>query len=247
MKFAHICCVAALLFMASCKKDESNSVNLKFAATYKSAPLALSPATVSDDSLNVVKYEELNFLLSHIQLVKQDNSVVKLADVSYLDFVDASNSSSFSYTDIPVGTYKALQFSIGLDSLQNEEDPSEISESDPRQKAQYWGWLKYVFLKVEGKANIANSGTANFSQLLLFHVGSDPLYRTITVNGPIEIKAGNNSLPVNFDLHKLFFGPQPVDIKVYDQSYTHSEKTSASYQTAVDLADNIQQAFSIGQ
>ncbi len=245
MKFINICVVVMLLMVSSCAKKDT-TVNLKFDATYRNATLAFSPNTVTDDSANVVKYEELNFLLSNIELVREDNSVAKLADVSYVDFVNTENSGASLFSDVPVGTYKALRFSIGLDSAQNEQDPSEIGDSDPRQKAQYWGWMKYVFMRIEGKAQLANT-SGGFNQLLVFHTGTDVLYRTITLNGPIVINEGDNTLQVNFELNKIFFGAKPLDIKLNDESFTHSESTSASYHTAVNISDNLQQAFSIGQ
>jgi hypothetical protein len=198
--------------------------------------------TITDKNGRRMNFERFRFYLSNIKLVKTDNTIVPLKSVVYLD-MEKNPALTFD-VDATNGDFKELQFSIGIDSIQNLTDPTSVAESDPlnANKDMWWGTTqKYVFSRLEGSADTAVGGTGNLNWKLLYHIGQNENYRTVKLSKAISILADKQTtLVLNFDLEKVFFGTSTVDIKT--EPVTHSNDNIV---LATKYADNFSQAFTL--
>ena len=129
---------------------------------------------------------------------------------------------SFYLKNIPNGTYSSVRFQVGLDSLENHGDPQrwpKYHPLDPSYGQLHWGWLGgYIFHATEGKI-IRGGQESGFS----FHLGG--LINRTTVELPINPLTVSNNVPkirIKHDLHRYFFGNNPVDFNQNPLS-SHSE------------------------
>ncbi len=238
---------AALFFsvlLSSCKKDEAGHGNLtlKVNAKYGDQAFALnSPNT--DPNGRRIQVEKLKFYLSHIILVKTDNSEVELKDVLFLDM--ANTGSLICDLGNVTGDFKAIKFSSGVDSLQNETDPLSAPSGSPLSgdNGMYWSWLKYQFVMFESRADTTTTGSGNFNWYPVYHIGGNNYYRTTQLAKDFSVCCGNQlTLNLTLDIKKIFFGNENLDI-----ISERSTQSSGSDDPAIapKFMNNFSTAFSI--
>lgn len=238
--------LSLILGISACSKNEKTAdLTLNFTAKFNNQDLVLK--NVYADTANYkYKIENFKYFLSNIILVKDDNTEVKLTDLVCVDYQTPS-TQMLLIKNIPLTHFKKVKFGIGLTPEQNNLLPDDVADSDPRHiySSMYWGWLKYIFVRMEGRSDV--DGSNKFDNLLIYDVGSDELYKTVEISKSISINEGNNTLTLRLDIDKIFRnGANDIDISYYEQSYTHSDKTnSKNYDTAVKFAENFSKAFLI--
>ena len=225
-----------LLSMSSCKQDPA-TLQLQVLPTWGGATWAMNTTYSTPDS-KYLNFTVNKMFLSHIKLVKNDNSEVEVSAANFVNF-ESNNTISLL---APVGDYKALKFGIGLDSAQNHINPTANSTdavfgADP---GMWWDvTLYHLFADIEGHAGTTTAlGTTFF-----YHVGTDSFYKTATVPKSFSISNGQNTtLKLNADFQKLFYGGGANTINVITEPYTH---TTDAPTTAHKLADGSTQIFSL--
>ncbi len=156
------------------------------------------------------KFSMFKMFLSHIKLVRTDNSTVEIDPLVYID-ADSADHLYVPEASVPSGSYKGIQLGIGIDSIQDNTDPNSYTQVTPdplnpyNNYDMYWTTtLKYVFVRLEGDLDSANG---QFGTLFLYHVGTNPYYTTISVNKNFSVSDGSQTvLNLNTDLQKLFYG-----------------------------------------
>jgi hypothetical protein len=126
---------------------------------------------------------------------------------------------------------------MGVDSLNNMQDPTSFDSNHPLSSANamYWSWATmYRFFKIDGRVNATGSIGVD-DQLLAWHTGKNALYRTKETN--INIKPGAH-LVLTFDIAELYSG-----VSLATETMTHSMVDD--YAIAVKLSDNLPAAFSL--
>jgi len=243
MKKSCIAILMSLLFIQACdEKKAEDSFTLNFKAKFENQAIQTGKE-FTDASGKKWKIDDLNFYFSNLRLVKQDGSEIPLADLGYVSFKDA-NTTAIKFSDIPVGKYTGIKFNAGLTPAQNDVNPNFLDDNDVRLKATFWEWLKYVFVRLEGRADL--DGDANFETLLVYHIGTDALLREVSITSSFDINAGDFQKNVLIELDKVFSLAPGLDIAVYEQSYTHSDPNVVkNYPTAVIFADNFSKSFSL--
>ena len=157
----------------------------------------------------------------------------------YLADVEEDPTLSFPLQKIPPGQYRALQFTLGVDSLQNCSGV-QSGVLDP-ENAMFWAWnTGYIFLKLEGTAPASKSPGHFFE----FHIGGfrspHNCIRTITLpfEQVMDLQAGaRNELRLRVNLGEILRTPNTIDFGV------HSAITDFNY--AELIADNYVDMFSI--
>ncbi len=233
--------VVCVLALNGCKKP-APEITLYFSAKFSNESLKFNH-TYTDASGKRWRFEELNFYYSNLTLISESDEEVMLADLGYVDFTTQKNVS-VKFKDVPKGKYKALRFNAGLTPEQNDVAPNFLDEKDVRNLGLYWGWLKYVFVKIEGRADVNNSGS--FNTLLVYHIGADELLREVNIPKGFDVQEGNKNLNLTLLIDKIFTTSPTIDIANYDESYSHSDKNNKdNYPTAIKFADNFSQSFTL--
>ena len=143
---------------------------------------------------------------------------------------------------LPVGAYKAIRFTLGLDSATNHSDPTVFDTTNPlaiQTPSMHWDWNSgYLFMKLEGRVDTTIKGTGVPATEFFYHLGMDGMERTIDL--PLKFLIGTSSadtVRVKFDLAILL---ACVDMRV--ETSTHSFDNHA---LAARMADRWQAAFSV--
>lgn len=243
LKYIPLLTITVLLSLVSgCKPDSKHgNFTLDIKAKYGDQNFALG-SIYTDPQNRRIKFDELKCYLSHISLVKTDNSEVNLADVTFLNFADPN--TLVLHSDNITGDFKALKFSTGLDSVQNATDPLSVPSNNPLSNdiGMYWPWLKYIFYKLEARSDTTGTGNGTFNWFPLYHIGTNSMYRQATLEKPFSVCCDNEfHLTLYLDVKKIFYGnTQTLDI--ISESSTQMG-TSDNPNIAIKFSDNFAQAF----
>lgn len=233
-----------LLSLNACKKDKDpvdHNLELKVNLKYGAQDFRIN--TIYTDPVGMrIQLEKIRFYLSRISLLKADGSSVEVKSAALLDASDAE--SLVLKLNAPAGVYTGIRMGLGVDSLQNNADPTLLPSGDPLTASDmYWTWLKYIFFKVEGRSDTTTNASGNLDWLLVYHIGTDQAYRTRTFTKTLELAESEiSSCNFQIDLQKVFYGDaQTIDIRT--ESFSHSEPSAIG--TSYKMADNFAAAISL--
>ena len=256
MKNAFIISFALLTTLYSCKKDTSNpsdenergSLTVDFDNVAATSDLALSTGSYTNASGETFSVSKLKYYVSNFSFTGTDGSIYNVPQDSSYFLIDEENEESHEAAfHIPVGTYKTLTFTLGVDSLRSTMDIADrTGVLDPTAEAgdMYWGWNSgYIFFKMEGTSP-ASPEDGNF----MYHIGGFGGYTTPTINniktitldlqprGVAEVRTtGNANLHLFVDVLKVFNGE--TVFKIAD----HPMEMFSDFSTVV--ADNYSSMF----
>lgn len=169
---------------------------------------------------NALQFTGFKYLLSSFVLVKSDGT--KLPLPNRYGFINVRDTIlHFSLDSIPMGTYKGIEFIIGVDSTANHADPNKWPAEHPLNTSVnglHWGWAGgYIFMAMDGNFFVQGGGNEGFS----YHIGGDEHKMFYSI--PIEEMriAANSELKLKFNVDKLFAGPNVYDLS-RDGLFSHS-------------------------
>jgi len=238
--FACLFLLGFLLF-ASCKDDGTlggvSTVNLNFTALYSGEPLVTNNAAFQykyPDGREI-SFNTFNFFISDVALLEAEGSdEAPLIDIDFVDFgenttaEDALNPITISKNNVPSGNYKGLKISIGVPQDLNNSSFNQLSSTHPLRKhdGEWWsGWDSFIFLKIGGSYDKDDDGLGiGEDASITHHLGSNPIFRTITIPAQITLAAGETfDLNVVTDLMQLYLDEngQHLDISVPENRITH--------------------------
>ena len=219
---------STLFLLSSCDLREKE-ITLEFQLIQGGIPYEKSTSFNKGDT--AIALDLFHFYVSGIYLGEQILSEVL--------FVNPSDSLYSNYTLSLEKSEDTFNFGLGVPSQLNNMDPTTFETSHPLSSAfaMYWTWAsKYRFLKVEGRFNdsgdLSNAGS---NSALIWHTGTDNLYRTATFNEHIE---PGDHVVIKLDLDQLINA-----ISLQNNGFTHT--TVDSYATAELVSDQVISAFSI--
>ena len=180
------------------------------------------------DAFEVSRFK---YYISNIKLLGH-NGKVSFAEPESYHLIAPGEKSSFELQDIPPGSYDQIEISIGVDHAHNHSTDQE-GDLDPGNDM-VWDWnTGYKFLSLVGTyTGDTDSGG------LVFHVGGDANYKTITLNLPQPVNLNNKStymLKLQADVNEIFQGPNLID---FDQMNSGGHGAGPSM-----VADNYSQGF----
>ena len=256
MHYKTIVFLLILMFLIGCTEHPANSIH----DNHGSVKLSISHHFDSDPfSLNkeyqlpngeLIKGTTLKYYLSNISFEKTDGTFHAIPqDVSYF-LIDESISPSklVNLEHIPAGTYSAIRFTIGIDSLRSTmglDRRKGVLDVGAAAQDMYWSWNSgYIHLKFEGTFR-ATSASGD----IRYHVGGFGGYSSPTINAVRNIRLsfadsplivngnGNHPLSLDADLQKLFTGVMPFSV---------AENPSVMFSPfSTTIADNYATMFSI--
>ena len=220
---------AAIMSMPSCKKDElPASFTLQILPYFGPSPFSLNTIYTLDNNQRL-RITRAQFYLSEIYGVRASGERVLIKKVALCDL---ANPSSCAIPAELSGDFTGIEMTLGLTPALNNTDPLAVSSSDPLAEAQnmYWSWLKYIFFKLEGFADISGTGSGNLTQSISYHVGGDPLAVAKTFTKTFSVQSGSpSSLTLQLDMRNLFdANPDALNLSSENQTDTDNRPDVAA-------------------
>jgi len=180
-----------LIFITSCKKDDTNEydsskkadLSVEFDNVAGGTDVQLNSANYTNAVGESFKITKLKYFVSNFVLTNSNGTTYTVPQDDCYFLIDESDLSSHQTSlSVPEGEYKTLSFTIGVDSLRNTMDISKRTGAlDPTTKAadMYWGWNSgYIFFKIDGTSPAITAMGSVFQ----YHVGGFGGYSTPTTN-----------------------------------------------------------------
>jgi hypothetical protein len=218
MKYISI--LLAFVIFSSCSKDDNKDITVtgETTLTFNSKVGTEDFALNKDFSINSNTYNftQLRYWVSNVSLTNTAGSTYKIPSSYYL--VEESNAigvqdgkfeypatkrEAVSIADIPAGNYNSITFSIGIDSIYNNNlslQAGELSQLNGMTNISWMWHTSYIFSSLKGTMN----GTA-----ITVETGLNTNYRTVTIAFPsnITINAGKtNDIRFDVDVTKIIDG-----------------------------------------
>ena len=168
----------------------------------------------------------LQYFISNIRFTTARGSQYIVPQNSCYFLINEEDSASqFCSIHIPSGTYTAISFMVGVDSLRNTMDiDKRTGVLDPTASDMYWQWNSgYICLKIEGISSAAAVDPLGLHKYR-YHIGGFGGYtshtlsniKTVTldlINQPIIVAANKiTNLHILADVLKVFSGASNVSI-----------------------------------
>jgi hypothetical protein len=233
MKRIYILSSFALLFFASCKKDNAPAYNdtvksglsVEFDNIVGTSDLQLNTGSYTNAAGEQFTVTKLRYYVSNFKLTSSTGTVYTVPQDSCYFLIDESDESTHEpVLQVPEGEYKTLSFDLGVDSLRNTMDVSKrTGVLDPTAAGgdMYWGWNSgYIFFKMEGE-----SPAAGMMGGYMYHIGGFGGMTSATINniktitldlasrGMPKVKVGlEPNIHLMVDILKMFNGSNQVSI-----------------------------------
>jgi hypothetical protein len=201
----------------------------------------LTGQTATDDSGRRYQLNVAKFYISQITLHNADGTDWQ----SYGKFTLVSlGQEEYLVDSVPVGNYRSITFTVGLDPTTNTSSPAQFDASNPlsfQSPSMYFGdGQGYIFMNVQGKADTSATQNGLVNIPFSYQVGTDDLARK--VNMP------NHSF--SMVAHESQILDIKVDYSVFLQSLNFKTQASCTPFTdqifATTLANREQKMFSWG-
>lgn len=243
--------LAAICMFACKKKDDTTPVatqDVTFKTTFDGSRLIkYHNYTFNGYPLQISRF---TLFLSDITLLK-GSAETRISEVEYLDFTpdnansDTSKLIKISFGKVPEGDYTGIKMGYGVKPANNAKSPADFSVNSPlANDNEYWiGWHSYIFSKIEGQGDADNNG--QFDHFLVYHTGSDGVFKTFTFTQPIHVHAGGEPLEIEFDLKKVFTWDDGRPYNLVVDPITSNDRDSI--RVANDLMNHFGKATTISQ
>jgi len=223
-----------ILAVLACREPEpaaeTGRLRLRLEHTVGDQPLQPASRSYTNAAGESFTVRKLDYYLTNVRLLRADGSAFTLPqDSSYfLVRLEDPASQVLALSRLPYGTYTAVEYLIGVDSLRQTMDvsrrPGVLDPANPSSNGMYWDWNSgYIHLKLEGvspSAPVDATGERPFR----YHVGLFGGYQARTLNNirrvrvplatPVTIGPGQQpTVVVTADLARFFDGPTPLSIR----------------------------------
>lgn len=221
--------LSALLF-TSCSKDNDTvlvetdgKATVSFDAVFGSQDFALNKNfTLGTNTLN---FNKLRYWVSNVVLVNSKNEEYKVPSSYYLieetgainltgvnndlptTVYPATKREDVVLKEIPVGDYKSIKFSIGVEQKYNDNlslQTGELSQLNGMTNVS-WMWLtSYIYSSLVG--TVSNGST---SKTLKVETGLNANYKTVTLDFPAAVRISSSkatTIVLNADISKSLDG-----------------------------------------
>jgi cytochrome c peroxidase len=192
-----------LLFLLAMTQALAAEVRLVFEPRWSGVPVTLPTTTVTSASGQSLRVTRLAALVSGISLVRANGETVVLTN--QFGFVDAAAGRlSVSLSDVPVGEYTGIMFTIGLPAAVNHGNPAKWPAGHPLNplvNRLHWNWKGgYVFYAVEGQWS--DTAIADEAFGFSYHIAGDDHLMPVRFLADFQV-AGATTIHLGLELSKL--------------------------------------------
>jgi hypothetical protein len=196
-----------LCSLFACQKDEQTSPNpdrstgsvvIKFDNRFGTTKLLLDGTEYQNALGETLVISRFDYYISNIKLQRLDGSFYTVPQDSSYFLVREEQLSSQRITlrNVPLGEYKSISFTIGVDSLRSTMPLAQRTGMlDPGTSAadMYWTWNSgYIFVKMEGSSPAIAADPSTGKRNFWFHIGGFGGYKQRTINNLRQV-----TLPVS--------------------------------------------------
>ncbi|WP_439880119.1 MbnP family protein [Pontibacter sp. MBLB2868] len=204
----------AAFSLSACSKDDNKAtpgeVEVEIKNMVGTSPLQLNGTIYTSPAGDTYAVSNLKYYISNVKLISQYGQFVYVEPESY-HLVAQDGSMSFVLQEVPMGMYNKIELAIGVDQAHNHSTDQE-GDLDPGNEM-VWDWdTGYKFLSLVGNFE---GDTKNGN--LVFHVGGDQNFKTITLALPqvIDLREKSNyKINMQADVNGLFQDPNLIDFDV---------------------------------
>jgi len=250
--------MATAFILNACSNDDGASpvngtgkLNLEFDNVYAGSNLILGTQPNSTSESEVLKIDQLKYIVSNIRLNKADGTVFTYPKSQSYFIVDETDVASqlLRLENIPAGDYVSVSFGIGVDEQQWELGADGQGDFLALAQAEdlLWSWSAgYKFLAFEGNFT---SPTVMSPTVFMVHTGktgTDYNYTSVTLpltNAALVRPTITPQIHVFADASKIIDGANKVVL-----SDNNSGGTGAMIMGGANLAlitQNLSQMFSV--
>jgi len=193
-------------------------------------------------------FEKLRYWISNVVLVNENgteyavpNAYFLMEEVGELN-LNGTISDNLKYpakkreeillSKVPVGNYKSIRFSVGVDQKHNDNlsiQSGELSIANGMSNISWMWHTSYIFSSIGGKASGAGSAPAKF----LAETGLNQNYKTVSMSlsSPLKVEAGSSpKLTLHLDVAKVLEGVDVIGIPAIGASKPEAmAKISANF------------------
>ncbi|MEY4803582.1 MAG: hypothetical protein RL331_95 [Bacteroidota bacterium] len=177
-----------LLGASACNKNKDKATGTLEIAFEHVWGMDEAAFNLNTDYVHPMNNEALNFstfkyYVSNIILTKEDGTQWKDSNSYYLIDLSKPTSLTLALNKVPVGTYKSMTYTLGVDSTRNVSGAQTGALSTAN--GMFWNWNSgYIMLKAEGTSPASSSGS--FAYHLGGFSGANNIVTTKTVNFDTE-------------------------------------------------------------
>lgn len=233
--------VLLLLYMASSftytAVKDTTSVTFNFINAVKGIPIVLNDSMYTNSTGESYNIKNFKYYISNISLT----GIAASGNKENYFLVDEANADSKSFSiNIKPGTYTAVQFTLGVDSLHNVSG-AQSGVLDPM-NGMFWTWNSgYIMAKLEGSSSASNQVNQRFE----YHIGgfsgvNNTVKKIILpLSTPLVIEAGKTAvINIETDVDAWWQNPHALTI-------TQTPVCTTPGALAKNIADNYSKQFSI--
>ena len=227
-KTPYILALLLALSLVSCDKPKDYG-NLSLGINYSvnGSPLITGSLCYHNEAGNTFMITEIQWFLSKMELQNEQGDWMALDQIFYID-TNIPESQRIQMDSIPIGHYKALRFTFGLD----EEDNLSGLYSDPPESNMYWPEPLgggYHYMKLNGRYVNEEGDLAPLNIHLGIGQNADhtEFYQnSFTVKGPIDLdiaENGENQIQLTMIVDNWFRNPNLYDFNEYGSAIMQNQ------------------------
>lgn len=195
-----------LVLFAGCKKDpKTATLNLQFSHAVDGASLTQNSILYKNAAGYDYSITKLVYYVSNIRLVGDDVEDYATSDFHYLSIAD-DNSLNISLPEVPIGKYKQVAFTLGIDNARNVTGglPTSTINNQMAWPDQMGGG--YHHMKLEGMWQDSGSAAQGFAM----HLGLTHQANCVQ-NQVFSIAEGSNTHTLTMNINEWFTSPAVYD------------------------------------
>ncbi|NEM98666.1 MbnP family protein [Pontibacter burrus] len=230
----YIVAAAYSLLLSGCSSESDEplmtDVEISITNEVNGQPLVLLDKTYTNPSGDTYVVHDLKYFMSNVKLINSRGEATYIEPDSYHLIDEQIGKRAFTLKNVKADTYTKLEFGLGVDAARNHST-DQYGDLDPS-STMVWDWdTGYKFLSLVG-TYVANTKEGG----LVFHIGGDTNYKTITVDlqQPLKIQSSSgNRIQIVTDLNGLFLEPNPIDFDEINTAMTGpaAAKIAENYST----------------
>lgn len=179
---AVIVLVCSVFVLAACKKNGDTAlVVLNIFPRVGTDSLIIGNTYVNPSGRNIT-VNRAEYYISNINMVNTNGSLQPITGVLLV----TPQTTQYILGSVPTGSYKSIQFSVGVDSADNHLDPgSQVAGSYLANQSPSMHFannsIGYIFLALEGSVDTSVAGTGTPTTAYSYHIGTDPLLEAVSL------------------------------------------------------------------
>jgi hypothetical protein len=214
-KKIYLSAIILLVSLAAAKIEENvtdrGHVQLRFENVMDGKPLKLRTTHYKNANGDDFTVSAFKYYISNISFVMTSGKRITIPESYYLLDQEKPASLQFDLAGIPAGTYKAISFIIGVDSMRNLKGEQK-GALDPANKM-YWSWKSgYIFLKLTGNSAQSPAGEIHFDVGGIKPETNTIRKQELTFKQPFKVSGNKeNHVELSANVAQLFKGKETID------------------------------------